>query len=203
MDTRIDVQGQYALFRMLKGRPAHRVDGSHILSAVKAGSLAGVYQEDQQAPAMRAQALGTWWGEILPKGEDGTCVTAPPSKPPIVVMRRGTPADKARYDEALALAWAQCQVPAPWPVRPYDPSAPGDPPATGAPQECHGAQQMARALQECEDSKNRRVQACEVAGGLQQDTIHPPARLFDVQGCIGRASEAHAACQQVAYAACR
>ena len=205
MDARIDVQAQYALFRMLKGSPAQRIDASHLLSATKAGSLKGIYQEDQQVPAMRAQELGKWWGQILPKGTDATCLAQPPSKPPIVVMRRGTPSDKERYDDALSSAWAQCLIPAPWPVRPYDASAPGDPPATGAPQECHGAAQMANALKVCEDYKNARMAHCEtardlVAAGQPIQTSNGP---FAMAACVTEVSTVHDTCQQLAYAACR
>jgi hypothetical protein len=205
MDARIDVQAQYALFRMLKGSPAQKIDASHLLSATKEGALSGIYQEDQQVPAMRAQELGKWWGQILPKGTDATCLTQPPSKPPIVVMRRGAPSDKQHYDDALSSAWAQCLVPAPWPVRPYDASAPGDPPSTGAPQQCHGAAQMANALKVCEDYKNARMAHCEtvrdlVAAGEPIQTANGP---FVMAACLTEVSTLHDTCQQLAYAACR
>ena len=205
MDARIDVQAQYALFRMLKGDPAQRIDASHLLSAVKEGALKGIYQEDQQVPAMRAQELGTWWGQILPKGTDATCLTQPPSKPPILVMRRGAPPDKERYDDALSSAWAQCLIPAPWPVRPYDPSAPGDPPATGAPQECHGAAQMASALKVCEDYKNARMAHCATVRDLVAagETIQTSNGPFVMAACVTEVSTLHGTCQQLAYAACR
>lgn len=201
LDARIDVQAQYALFRMLKGTPAQRVDASHMLSAVKSGALQGIYQENQKVPALRAQALGTWWGRILPRGVEGICMTEPASKPPVVAMRQGTPTDKARYDRSLAAARGQCLVLIAWPVRPYDPSAPGDPAATGAAQACLGAAGLAQALQECEDHKNLRMQRCEAQNQiiLQSTVVQQPSGAR----CVTRATEFHAVCQQTAYAACR
>jgi len=121
----IDVQAQYALFRLLKGDARQRIEASHILSAIRAGALQGIYQEDQQAPALRAQAVGQWWGQILPKGVDGVCMTQPAAKAPLIAMRRGTPADRASYDQALLAAWQQCGIKHDYPLRRYDPTAGG------------------------------------------------------------------------------
>ena len=55
MNPNIDVLAQYALFRMFKSAaPEHRRAASNMLSAVKARALKGIYQEDQQVPALRA-----------------------------------------------------------------------------------------------------------------------------------------------------
>jgi hypothetical protein len=190
MDERIDVQAQYALFRMLKGSPAQRIEASHMLSAVKEGVLRGIYQEDQQVPAMRAQELGKWWGQILPKGTDGLCMVEPTTKPAVIVMRKGAQADKARYDEALLGAWLQCSIGMNVPVRPYDPSAPGDPAATGPPQECHGAQQMAAALQLCEEYRASRMKRCD------RNVLNP-------EECVEQATFVYSACQQEVRASCK
>ncbi len=123
--SNIDVQAQYALFRLLKGDARQRSEASHILSAIRAGALQGIYQEDQQAPALRAQALGQWWGQILPKGVDGVCMTQPAAKAPLIAMRRGTPADRAGYDQSLLSAWQQCGIKHDYPLRRYDPTAGG------------------------------------------------------------------------------
>jgi hypothetical protein len=130
IDKRIDVAAQYALMRMFKGDPTERVDASDILSAVKSGALGGIYQEDQKAPALRAQSLGTWWGTILPKPAgpvrvDGVCMLEPREKPPIIAMRRKAETNPAAYDLALQNAWATCGIP-PSPVRPYQ-TSPGIP----------------------------------------------------------------------------
>ncbi len=164
MDSRIDVQGQYALFRLLKGDPAQRIDASNILSAIKADALKGIYQEDQQVPAMRATELGQWWGQILPKGVDGVCMTEPAGKPPIIAMRRGTPPDKAAYDAALVTAWRQCGIAPVWPVRPYDPSAtPGDPPGTGGLFKCSSPEDEIRMRAQCEHMKKYNMIGCDIA----------------------------------------
>jgi hypothetical protein len=137
IDERIDVAAQYALMRMFKGDPTEQVDASNILSAVKSGALGGIYQEDQRAPALRAQSLGTWWGTILPKPAggvrvDGICMLPPPEKPPIIVMRRKAEKNPAAYDRSLQAAWWMCGLP-PSPLRPYltSPGTPAPPDKAG------------------------------------------------------------------------
>jgi hypothetical protein len=144
---------------------------------------------------MRAQELGKWWGQILPAGTDSLCLTEPAAKPPIIVMRRGAPAEVAKYDQALVDAWAQCLIPANWPVRPYDPSAPGDPASTGVQRVCTGVAAMAEALHECEDDKKARLWFCE----KQKSNW---GALFDMKHCTDEVSAEHAACQQFAAEMC-
>jgi hypothetical protein len=146
IDKRIDVAAQYALMRMFKGDPTERVDASNILSAVKSGALGGIYQEDQQVPALRAQSLGTWWGTILPKPVggvrvDGVCMLEPPEKPPIIVMRRKAEKNPAAYDRSLQAAWAMCGLPGS-PVRPYL-TSPGTPLPPGKASRCESPQEEA------------------------------------------------------------
>lgn len=131
IDERIDVQAQYALMRMFGGEPLEKIHASHILSAVKSGALGGVYQEDQQVPALRAQSLGYGWWEILPKPQggvrvDGVCMAEPTSKAPIIVMRRKAEQNRAAYDNALQDAWLACGLP-PSPIRPYRTTLPPKP----------------------------------------------------------------------------
>ncbi|TAK51280.1 MAG: hypothetical protein EPO25_17500 [Gammaproteobacteria bacterium] len=185
-DSRIDVQGQYALFRLLKGDPAQRIDASNILSAIKAGALKGIYQEDQQVPAMRATELGQWWGQILPKGVDGVCMTEPAGKPPIIAMRRGTPPDKTAYDAALVTAWQQCGIAPIWPVRPYDPSAtPGDPPGTSGLIKCNSPEDKIRLLAHCEHTKKYNMIGCDIAG--EHGSVELYGALFtDYEECAER-----------------
>lgn len=202
MDSRIDVQGQYALFRMLKGDPAQRIDASNILSAVKAGALKGIYQEDQQVPAMRAVELGKWWGQILPKGIDGVCLTEPAGKPPIIAMRRGTPPDKARYDAALVAAWRQCGVAPVWPVRPYDPSAtPGDPPGTSGQFQCHGPDDELRMRAQCEHKRKYDMIGCDIADAVGAVILYgTPVHGYDE--CTERVGEILESCQQAVSKMC-
>ena len=163
MDSHIDVQAQYALFRLLQGDPVQRIEASHMLSAVQAGALKGIYQEDQQAPAMRAAQLGQWWGQILPEGVDGACMTEPSGEPKIIAMRRGSPPDKARYDEALIAAWRQCGIAPEWPVRPYDPAAgPGTPAAAGGDNlKCANADDEVVLRARCDSQFDYNLRACD------------------------------------------
>lgn len=140
IDDRIDVQAQYALMRMFVGEPDERADASYILESVKAGWIAGIYQEDQQVPALRAQSLGFGWWEILPKKSDaqpyetetivnGTCMTEPSEESPIVVVRRDTEANPPVYDMTLRNAWYMCGVPPVASVRSYKVTLPAKQPA--------------------------------------------------------------------------
>jgi hypothetical protein len=136
IDSRIDVQAQYALMRMFVGEPLEAIVASHILSAVKEGALEGIYQENQQAPALRAQSLGYGWWQILPPAGqqpriDGICMTEPGDRPPMLVMRRGTEKNAAAYDAALQNAWATCGLP-PTPARSYRTTLPAKQPAPKA-----------------------------------------------------------------------
>jgi hypothetical protein len=212
MNPNIDVQAQYALFRMFKSAaPEHRRAASNMLSAVRARALKGIYQEDQQVPALRAQKLGMWWGQLLPKDFGSRCITEPAGDPPIIVMRRGVPADKANYDLELAVAWHLCEFESNWqgrwPLHRYDPTSAGDPPGTGVMQHCHGASQMAAALQVCQDLHQKSVKACKlhwltVAAGNQS-----LADQLETNGgqpsCEDRLAARYATCQQDTYAACK
>lgn len=118
IDERIDVQAQYALMRMFVGEPAERAVASGVLAAIEAGALAGVYREDQRAPALRARALGTGWWMLVPRGRAAACVIEPDGELPLIAVRRGAHKDPAAYDRALAEAWEACGLPASEP-RPY------------------------------------------------------------------------------------
>lgn len=201
-DSRIDVQGQYALFRMLKGDPAQRIDASNILSAIKAGALKGIYQEDQQVPAMRATELGQWWGQILPKGVDGVCMTEPAGKPPIIAMRRGPPPDKTAYDAALITAWRQCGIAPIWPVRPYDPSAtPGDPPGTGGQFQCNGPDDEIRLRKLCDARHTYDMQACDIAAATGAVKLYG-VEIYSYEECADRLIELRDSCQEAVSKMC-
>jgi hypothetical protein len=212
MNPDIDVQAQYALFRMFKSAaPEHRRAASNILSAVRARTLKGIYQEDQQVPALRAQKLGTWWGQLLPKDFGSRCITEPAGDPPIIVMRRGTPADKANYDLELAVAWHLCEFESnwqgKWPLHRYDPTAAGDPPATGTMQHCKGAEGMASALQLCHDLHQKSVARCKKQFLLQAEGNAVTADQLEVlggqPGCEDKLAPKYASCQQDAHAMCQ
>jgi hypothetical protein len=212
MNPNIDVQAQYALFRMFKSAaPEHRLAASNMLSAVRARALKGIYQEDQQVPALRAQKLGMWWGELLPKDFGARCIREPAGDPPLIVLRRGAPADKANYDLELAVAWHLCEFEGnwqgKWPLHRYDPSAPGDPPATGTMQHCKGAEGMAEALQVCQDLHHATVARCRKRYLLQAGGDPVTAEQLEVQGgrptCEDRLGAKYATCQQDARAMCQ
>ncbi|MBM5811304.1 MAG: hypothetical protein FJ191_04970 [Gammaproteobacteria bacterium] len=201
MDSRIDVQGQYALFRLLKGDPVQRIDASNLLSAVKAGALKGIYQEDQQVPAMRAVELGKWWGQLLPKEVDGVCLTEPAGKPPIIAMRRGTPPDKARYDAALVTAWRQCGIAPIWPLRPYDPSAtPGDPPGTSV-FKCSGPDDEIRLRAMCEYKQTYDMIGCDIAGEVGAVVLYGTP-VHGYEECAERVGEILESCNEAVAKMC-
>lgn len=121
---------------MLAGEPQERIVGSNILSAVKDKTLGGIYQEDQQVPALRAQASGYGWWQILPKTPvgakaDSKCMTDPATKAPIIVMRKKAETNPVAYDMALQDAWYGCGLP-PVPIRPYAKTLPNKQPVAKA-----------------------------------------------------------------------
>jgi hypothetical protein len=197
MDSRIDVQAQYALFRLLKGDPAQRIEASHILSAVKAGVLKGIYQEDQQVPAMRAAQLGQWWGQILPEGADGACMTEPSGEPQIIAMRRGSPPDKARYDEALIAAWRQCGIAPEWPVRPYDPAAgPGTPAAAGGDAlKCANADDEIALRARCDSQFDFNLRVCDELAAGQTKVRVLGVEVHSYEECAARLVTLRDQCQ--------
>lgn len=204
----IDVQAQYALFRMLKRpAPAWRSAASTLLSAVHAGAIKGIYQEDQQVPALRAQQVGKWWKQIIPGYAGATCMKEPAGQPPVIVVRKGTPASHEEYDAWLTLAWEECGIAGSWPLHSYDPSAPGDPPETGTMRQCKGAEGMAEALQLCQDLHRRSVARCKKRYLLQASGNQSLADQFEgaggLPGCEDSLAAKHAACQQDARAMCQ
>lgn len=107
IDSRIDVHAQYALLRMNKRGGAEQVDAIDMLTAVKAGRLAGIYKEDQGVPAKLAQRQGKGWWQLIPAGQDAAAVRdVDPNAPPLIVFRDKVRSDGARLDPALRKAWA-------------------------------------------------------------------------------------------------
>jgi hypothetical protein len=117
IDPRIDVDAQYALFEMLKGDIPTRTAAISMLSAVKNGSLGGIYKEDQQVPAKRAQRIGKTWWTLIPSGQSAICVTQPPSEPQIIVFKKSL-TNRTLLGTALLTAWSTCRVPIPTPFPP-------------------------------------------------------------------------------------
>ncbi|MBU7587366.1 MAG: hypothetical protein KAF91_31810 [Nostoc sp. TH1S01] len=109
IDPRIDVNAQYALFEMLKGDIATRTAAISMLSAVKNGSLGGIYKEDQQVPAKRAQRISKTWWTLIPSGQSAICVTQPSSEPPIIVFKRSL-TNRIQLGQALRTAWSTCRL---------------------------------------------------------------------------------------------
>ena len=204
----IDVQAQYALFRMLKrAAPAWRRQASILLSAVQSGAIKGIYQEDQQVPALRAQQVGKWWKQIIPSYANATCMKEPAGQAPIIVVRKGAPANQEDYDAWLTLAWDDCGIAASWPLHAYDPAAPGDPPATGTMRHCEGADGMSAALRLCQDLHQKSLARCKQ---LWLQTAAGDQALADQlevaggrPGCEERQAAKFATCQQDAHAMCQ
>jgi hypothetical protein len=113
-------------------------DASAILSAVKAEVLAGIYQQDQKKPALRAQKVGKgWWQLFDAQSSDRLvfCWKEPASAPPMLVMRKGVKSSKESLDPALREAWKECGLPSE-PSKPYEvtlPSKAGGEPTGGGP----------------------------------------------------------------------
>jgi len=108
IDPRIDVFAQRALLRMLKGDLATRTDATDMICAVKTGELAGIYKEDQRAPALRARKMNKGWWQLIPKGEDAVLFLDPGRPiegPPMIVFRDGVRSLPARLDPAVQRAW--------------------------------------------------------------------------------------------------
>jgi hypothetical protein len=106
IDPRIDVAAQYALFGLLSG-PGRAV-ALAMLAAVKAGTLGGIFQEDQQAPALRARGLGTNWWTLIPKGAGAFCA---PGTPPLISFRKSLANNRAALGAALLAVFPGCGVP--------------------------------------------------------------------------------------------
>jgi len=101
----IDVYAQRAIVRLSKN-PAAVGDAHALLEAVKSRELRGIFIENQKVPALRAQKLGTWYGKLIPPGEDAAVVPAPAgsAEPPLIAFRDAVKANPARLDPALVKA---------------------------------------------------------------------------------------------------
>lgn len=108
-DQRIDVFAQYSLLRLSAADTASAQDAREMLAAVRSGELGGIYKEDERVPALRAVQLGTWWGTIIPQGQNGA-LFLDPARPldgvPLIVFRDDVRSNKPLIDAALRKAWA-------------------------------------------------------------------------------------------------
>jgi len=110
IDSRIDVSAQYALYEMVKGGGSGRNTAIQMFSAVKAGRLGGIYQQDQQVPAQRAQALGIGWWQLIPQGQNAVCLSQPKSLSPIIAFRKAIASNRFAVAQALDTVWKTCGI---------------------------------------------------------------------------------------------
>ena len=98
----IDVHIQYALQSLSKGNSDQHSVAHAMLKDVKSGKLDGAYLEDQGEPAKRAQALDTWWGTLIPKGQDAILLMGVKSgQDPIIVLDKEIRKNIPRRDDAV------------------------------------------------------------------------------------------------------
>jgi len=88
IDPRIDVSAQRALMTMLNSSPTDRAIASMIISEVKSGGLRGLYQEDQQVPAMIARSVNKGWWQLLSPGQNSRAIGDLSINPCTFVFRR-------------------------------------------------------------------------------------------------------------------
>ncbi len=104
IDNRIDVDAQYALYIMVRRGGPSRATGLAILTAVKTGKLAGVYQQNRGKPAQLAKRHGSSWWTMLGKSKAKMIEW---ESPPMLVYKRtlGGKAKRASLVNALEAAW--------------------------------------------------------------------------------------------------
>lgn len=109
MKDNIDVHAQYSLRRMSKEPGENSIVANEIYSAIVEDQLGGIYIVNQREPAMRAKSMGTWWGEIIPKGKKSFCMHDPKNnKPPIIVFKDEIRSKRDVLDEEIRGAWGSC-----------------------------------------------------------------------------------------------
>jgi hypothetical protein len=103
----IDVFAQKAIVRLSRNHLTSP-DAHTMLDAVKSRELRGIFIENQKVPALRAQKLGTWYGKLIPTGEDAVIVPAPTgsTEPPLIAFRDSVKTNATRLDAALLKAWS-------------------------------------------------------------------------------------------------
>lgn len=101
----IDVFAQKAIVRLSRNHLTS-AEAHGLLDAVRSRKLRGIFIENQKAPALRARELGTWYGNLIPAGEDAVIVPAPAgtTEPPLIAFRDSVKTNPARLDPALVKA---------------------------------------------------------------------------------------------------
>jgi hypothetical protein len=174
IDSRIDVAAQRALFQMLRRDAPSRSASLGLFAAVKAGRLVGLYQEDQQVPALRARRMGIGWWQVIPSGQRAVCLSQPSTEPPIIIFKKSLASDVNVLSDALLQAWPSCGLPQlappqpsgrPCPPRPapplpkpppvdVKPPSPTDQPQAPPPAVTCSKDEYARRVNQCvEDAK--------------------------------------------------
>ncbi|HYO62743.1 MAG TPA: hypothetical protein VER08_03720 [Pyrinomonadaceae bacterium] len=103
----IDVAAQQALLRMSQAAPA-AADAVGLARAVATGTLAGIYRENQRAPALRAQRMNRGWWQVIPPSEEAAVLleaSAPLAAPPMIVFRNRVASNPTGLDAVLRKAW--------------------------------------------------------------------------------------------------
>lgn len=107
IDRRITVYAQRSLLRLLKGGPVEQKIAADLITAVKSGAIEGIYVVNQAKPALRARENNTYWWQLIPKGEDITCMSEPAGRPPLLALSTAAVRNNARVDTALLTGWLQ------------------------------------------------------------------------------------------------
>jgi hypothetical protein len=118
------------------------------LSAVKSGTLTGIYVVDQKVAALRAQEIGKSWWTVLPTGFDAICIQEPAEKPPVIAFSKEARKNKDRLDMALTNAWHTCAL-ASFPFRGYRQTLPPKQPRDRACEEVEGGAAIQVRVTEC------------------------------------------------------
>ena len=106
MKKTIDVSAQYSLVRMSKDSKTLSKAANGLLEAINENKIGGIYQEDQQAPALAAREMGTYWWKLIPKGQD-VAVVQSKSKGTLIVLDKDIVSNRAKVDAALLNGYTQ------------------------------------------------------------------------------------------------
>lgn len=156
IDEHIAVEAQRALYRLYRQGGSEGLHALSMLGAVKSENLAGIYQENQGAPAQLAVRQGKGWWQMLPSPQTAAVVLD--ESPPMMVFARRLAPDIDALAGTLDAAWTdsppgQVEQPIPPPSgrncpnivpppekeeeTPEDPSEePAEPTPGGPPQKC-------------------------------------------------------------------
>lgn len=119
IDPRIDVEAQYALYEMTREGGAKYKASVEMLSCIKAGTLGGIYQEDQGAPSMKARRAGLgWYGPIISKygakvgnpSQQVVCFDDPTGEAPLLVFAKKIRGQRYILKQGLLKAWGDCKI---------------------------------------------------------------------------------------------